>query len=66
MRTPETREASGRLVQSHIENILRHGRRPRTRAERHAEREVCYGDHLQTLLGEISEATGRDCLALPS
>ena len=59
--TPSSETAS--TVQGRINTILRYGRPPRTRAERQAEREVCYGDHLKTLLGEISAVTGDDPFA---
>jgi hypothetical protein len=43
---------TGNPVQARVDRILRTGR-SRTRAERRAEREIAYGDHLKVLLEEI-------------
>lgn len=48
--------AGGDTFETRVQAILRHGLRPRNRAERQAERAVAYGDHLQALVDEIREA----------
>ena len=42
-------------TQAHIDHLLREGRPARTFAERRAEREVCYADHLKMIIEEFRE-----------
>ncbi len=44
-------------LQTTLEGLVRHGRRPRTWAERRAGRAVDYGDYLQALMDEVRVAT---------
>ena len=42
-------------TQAHVDHFLREGRPARTRAERRAEREVCYADYLKIIIEEVRE-----------